>query len=131
MNLSTLLGNQEPKTLTYGDEKSPLLLQVHTQSSKVAKQAYREMQLSIFEYMKNEDNIGEIDGKRNLKPELLNDLALNYLCSLVVGWDGLKDGNKKVSFDKELLKQAIENNQDLAEAISIFSQDELGNFQGK
>ena len=134
MNLSLLLnGFEETRTLSYinaHDVKNPLLLQIHSTESKVGKQALRDMQKEIWELMRLPDNIEEIDGKKNLKVELLNKLGIDYLCKHVESWDGLVDEKgKKVKFDRELLKQAIENNHDLGVAIEKFSKDIEGNFQ--
>ncbi len=127
MNIQNLIGFNEPKTLSYGDENSPLLLQVHSTSSKIARDAFRAMQISVFTYMKDENNIVELDGKKNLKMELLSEVGIDYLASLVTDWDGLMDADKKVPFDRNLLKQAIQNNDDLGVLINDFASNE-GNF---
>lgn len=134
MNLSALIGYQEPKILTYNDKTNPsdkpLLLTVHCTDSKIGKEAMRAMQISIFTMMKDEANIVEVEGVKNLRNDLLNEVGVNYLASLVVGWEGLVDGKgKKVPFDRELLKQAIENSNDLGVEIDKFSKDKEGNFQ--
>lgn len=133
MIITQLTGYNETKTLEFHDKNvpngKPLLLQVWAQESPKAKQAFREMQLEIWELMKDENNIEEIDGKKNLKVEHLNRLGIDYLSKLVESWDGLFDEKgKKVKFDRELLKQAIENVHELGIEIEAFSKDIEGKY---
>ena len=134
MNLSLLLnGFEETRTLTYinkHDKNNPLKLEIHAIDSKAGKNAMRDMQVEIWELMKDEGNTTEIEGKKNLKVEHLQRLSIDYLSNLVESWDGVTDEKgKKVKFDRELLKQVLEANNDLGVAIDSFSKDIEGNFQ--
>lgn len=139
MVITQLTGYNETKTLEFHDKNvpngKPLLLQVWAQESLKGKQAFREMQLNIWELMKDENNIEELDGKKNLKVEHLNNLGVEFISKLVESWDGLFDEKgKKVKFDRELLKQAILNVQELGVEIEKFSKDIEGKYlqtQGK
>lgn len=134
MNLSLLLnGFEETRTLTYTsvhDKNNPLKLQVHSIDSKAGRNAMRDMKVEIWELMKDEENLVETDDTKTLKPEHLNRISIDYISKLAESWDGvIDDKNKKVKFDRQLLKQAIETNNDLGIAIDTFSKDVEGNFQ--
>lgn len=136
MNIQSLLGYNDPKPLIYNNPRNkddkPLVLMVHSNSSKSYKDAFRKMQIKSFELLKDENNIREFNGQKNLKVELLNELGIELISNLVVSWDGLIDSKtkKKVPFDRELLKEIMTYNDDLVSAISSFSEDNEGNFHG-
>lgn len=134
MNLQSLLGYNDPKPLIYTNSKNkddkPLTLMVYSTNSKVYKDAFRQMQIKSFELLKDENNIGEFNGQKNLKVELLNELGIELISKLVISWDGLIDSKtkKKVPFDPLLLKEIMLYNDDLVSAISSFAEDTEGNF---
>jgi len=135
MNINSLIQFNEPKTLTFNNpfdtKEKPLTLQVYMQGSRVERQAFREMSSRIFALMQDESNLEELNGQKNLKVYLLEDVGVEFLSKLVVDWDGMMDGSKKVPFSREVLVQVLNNFHPLANAIEAFYKDVEGNFQTK
>lgn len=135
MTLQSLTTFNEPKTLTFynpfDEKEKPLILKVYKQNTTKERTAFREMVAKTWELRKDENNIEEIDGTKNLKVELLEELGLEYLSKLVEDWDGMTDAQtkKKVPFSRELLVEAMKNFQPLAQAIDTFYKDISGKSQ--
>lgn len=132
MKLSTI-GNIEAKKFDFIDpythEKTGITVTLYPKNSKQGKQAEHLMRLKIIDLMKDENNVTEIEGQKNIRPDLIMKLSLEMVADLVADWSGIEDENdNELPFTKENCYLALQQSNDLLEFI-IEKSNDFSNFQ--
>lgn len=132
MKLSTI-GNIEAKKFDFIDpythEKTGITVTLYPKNSKQGKQAEHSMRLKIIDLMKDENNVTEIEGQKNIRPDLIMKLSLEMVADLVIDWSGIEDENdNELPFTKENCYLALQQSNDLLEFI-IDKSNDFSNFQ--
>lgn len=132
MKLSNI-GNIEAKKFDFIDpythEKTGITVTIYPKNSKQGKQAEHAMRLKIIDLMKDENNVTEIEGQKNIRPDLIMKLSLEMVADLVIDWSGIEDENdNELPFTKENCYLALQQSNDLLEFI-IDKSNDFSNFQ--
>lgn len=127
------LGTTPPKEFNFidpfTDEPTDIFLTVHPIKSKYGKETEHKMRLRIVELMQDENNIEEVDGKKNLKHELIMDETIRMISEMVIGWKGIEDDKgKQIKFTPEVCLETMKEHQSIADAVYSFA-NTVGNFQ--
>lgn len=125
MRLS-MIGYAEPKEMIFNDpytgEATEIKLKIYPKNSKIGKQAEHQMRLEMLELLQDEKNIDE--KTKNLKTELIVNILLNYLASLIDDWEGItNDKDKPIKFSKEECIKAFKECNELCDAVFKFIDD--------
>ena len=131
MKLSDI-GKPNPQTFEFIDPftESPtgIFITVHALKSRIGKEAISQMQHSILRLRQDENNLIEIDGKQELKPELEAEEKIKCIADITDSWHGVEDDNgKQIKPSKEAFIKAFTQSSELMNAVLTFASN-LANF---
>jgi hypothetical protein len=115
-------------TNPYTNEPTGIKVTLYPMKSKEGKQAEHEMRLKILELMQDENNTIEIDGKKNMKEDVIIDVSLEMLASIVVDWNGIEDEKgEPLKFSKENAIKAFKEYREFSDFV-YNTANNVGNF---
>ena len=131
MKLSDI-GKPNPKEFQFIDpfteQPTGIFLTVHALKSRIGKQATSQMQHSLLKIRQDENNMIEIDGKQEIKPDIISDETIKWTADITESWRGIEDDNgKQIKPSKEAFIKAYTQSNELMNAVLTFASN-LGNF---
>jgi len=112
----------------YSEQPTGIFISVHALKSRIGKEAISQMQHSLLKIRQDENNMIEIDGKQEIKPDIILEETIKWTADITESWRGVEDDNgKQIKPSKEAFIKAYTQSSELMNAVLTFASN-LGNF---